>query len=389
MIKITPLLTGVAVLSMSFISVKASADTIVPYPVDSVKVEKTGLIKRIIKYFDETNKKPIGRKMDFSFIGGPMYSSDEKFGVGLVAAGAYNTCPEDSITQVSNISLTFKATTALHFSVGLEGEHIFPHDKYRLTYTGEFSSIKTKYWGIGYDMDSNDENESDFKYFASRAEAIFGVRVGNGLYVGPLLTLDYVSARHYSNPELWIGQPASTFNYGVGVSLRYDTRDNLTAPRRGIFLRLDQSFDWGWMGNRHPFSVNELTAAWYGPLWKSATLATRLHWRVTWGDTPWGLMSTIGGSTTMRGYFEGRYRDKGAADVCVELRQHVWRRNGLVAWVGVGSVFPRLSDIEFRQLLPNYGIGYRWEFKKNVNVRLDLGFGKHESGIFFNINEAF
>lgn len=367
----------------------AQADSLAAAAADSVAEPRPGLIKRIIQYFDETNKKPIGRKMDFSFIGGPMYSSDEKFGVGLVAAGAYNTCPEDSVTKVSNVSLTFKATTALHFEVGIEGEHIFPHDRYRLTYDGSFSSIKTQYWGIGYDMDSNDANETAYKYFAARAEAIFGFNVGHNIYIGPVATLDYISARKYDNPALWDGLPKTTFNYGIGASLRYDTRDNLTAPHRGIFVRFDQTFDWGWMGNRHPFSVNELTAALYGPLWKDATLATRLHWRVTWGDTPWGLMSTLGGSTTMRGYFEGRYRDKGAADICVELRQHIWRRNGLVAWVGVGSVFPKVTEIRFRQLLPNYGIGYRWEFKKNVNVRLDLGFGKHEKGIFFNINEAF
>ena len=41
-------------------------------------------------------------------------------------------------------------------------------------------------------------------------------------------------------------------------------------------------------------------------------------------------------------------------------------------------------------VLPNFGIGYRWEFKKDVNVRLDYGFGKGgQSGFIFNINEAF
>ena len=42
-----------------------------------------------------------------------------------------------------------------------------------------------------------------------------------------------------------------------------------------------------------------------------------------------------------------------------------------------------------KHILPNYGFGYRWEFKKRVNVRLDLGFGKHQTGFIFNINEAF
>ena len=46
--------------------------------------------------------------------------------------------------------------------------------------------------------------------------------------------------------------------------------------------------------------------------------------------------------------------------------------------------------IEMQSTLPNYGIGYRWEFKNRVNVRLDYGFGKKgQSGFLFNINEAF
>ena len=101
------------------------------------------------------------------------------------------------------------------------------------------------------------------------------------------------------------------------------------------------------------------------------------------------MLATFGGSSTMRGYYEGRFRDKGVLDMTVELRQHIWRRNGLVVWLGVGTVFPKFSDIEFRKLLPNAGIGYRWEFKKNTNVRLDFGVGKGETSFLFSINEAF
>ncbi len=351
--------------------------------------KRPGLVQRIISYFDDSNKKPIGRNMDFSFLGGPYYSSDSKFGIGLVAAGLYNTFPEDSITRPSNLSLSLKATTAAHFELAVSGEHVFPHDRYRASYEVAFSSIHTKYWGIGYAQCSNDDNESKYRYLALNAEAHFAWRVGRSIYIGPMLTCDYVNAGNLQKPELWDGQPLRTFNYGIGASFQFDTRDNLTAPKRGVFVRLDQSFDFGWMGNKYPFKSNELTGAWYGPLWKGATLAARLHWQLTWGQTPWSLMPAIGGSSSMRGYFEGRYRDKGEVDVCIELRQHLWRRNGAVAWVGAASLFPKLTEINFRQILPNFGFGYRWEFKKNVNVRVDVGFGKHQSGLFFNINEAF
>ena len=76
-------------------------------------------------------------------------------------------------------------------------------------------------------------------------------------------------------------------------------------------------------------------------------------------------------------------------DAQIELRQHIWKRNGVAVWAGAGTVFPRFSDFTSKHILPNYGFGYRWEFKKRVNVRLDLGFGKHQTGFIFNINEAF
>ncbi len=109
-----------------------------------------------------------------------------------------------------------------------------------------------------------------------------------------------------------------------------------------------------------------------------------------YGNPSWGMLAQLGGSSAMRGYYEGRYRDKHKIETQVELRQHVWRRNGIVVWAGAGTVFDKPGSIKLRHVLPNYGVGYRWEFKKNVNVRLDYGFGKKgQSGFTFNINEAF
>lgn len=91
----------------------------------------------------------------------------------------------------------------------------------------------------------------------------------------------------------------------------------------------------------------------------------------------------------MRGYYDGRYRDKNVGDAVVELRQHIYGRSGGVVWVGAGNVFPDFSHIDIRHSLPNFGVGYRWEFKHKVNIRLDYGFGRHTSGLIFSINEAF
>ncbi|MBJ2160695.1 MAG: BamA/TamA family outer membrane protein [Muribaculaceae bacterium] len=357
-------------------------------PCDTVPSKK-GFISKIIGYFNESNKPRTDKAFDFSIIGGPHYSSDTKFGVGLVAAGLYKTDRSDTILPQSDVSVYFDATTSMFFKLGIEGNHIFPKDRARIYYDVYFSSVNSKFWGIGYDRNVDNANESDYKYLNSQALASYVWKLAPSLYLGPMVAFDYINGRKFAKPWLLDGQAERTFNLGLGFTLQYDSRDFLKNASRGVFFRLDQRFNPRFLLNKYAFSLTELTLATYKEVWKGGILAFRFHSRLTYGNTPWGLMSTLGGSDNMRGYYEGRYRDKSSADVCLELRQHVWRRNGVVAWVGAGTVFSKFGDLRWREVLPNYGIGYRWEFKKKVNVRLDLGFGRHQMGFIFNINEAF
>lgn len=73
----------------------------------------------------------------------------------------------------------------------------------------------------------------------------------------------------------------------------------------------------------------------------------------------------------------------------MELRQHILGRLGCTAWVGGGNVFPSLGKIKFKNTLPNYGLGLRFEFKHNVNIRADYGFGKDTGGLVFQFAKAF
>ena len=108
-----------------------------------------------------------------------------------------------------------------------------------------------------------------------------------------------------------------------------------------------------------------------------------------YGDVPWTMMAQVGVLGRMRGYYEGRYRDRNIMEGQLELRQHIKGRNGIAVWVGLANVFPNFGHIYYDEMLPNYGIGYRWEFKKRVNIRFDLGFTKDSPNFTFNINEAF
>ena len=347
-------------------------------------------VNRILDYFNDSNKNKKHKRFDFSVIGGPHYASDTKFGLGLVAAGLYRTDPNDSILPPSNVSLYGDVSSVGFYMLGVRGNHIAPKGRYRIDYHLYFYSFPADFWGIGYEMGDNDANKSDMKRWQAQAEVSFLFRVADNFYIGPMASYDYVIGKHIERPELLQGMDQHTWNVGAGVSLVYDNRDNLTNPHRGIYLNINQMFRPGFMGNDYAFSTTAFRFDAYQQLGKRTVLAEDIGANFNFGNPSWGMMAELGGTHSMRGYYEGRYRDKHSLEATVELRQHVWKRNGIVVWVGAGTIFPKFSALRSKQILPNAGVGYRWEFKKNVNVRLDYGFGKSgQSGFLFNINEAF
>ena len=55
-------------------------------------------------------------------------------------------------------------------------------------------------------------------------------------------------------------------------------------------------------------------------------------------------------------------------------------RHGIVLWAGGGTMSESARHLGGGHWLPNVGVGYRFEFKPRMNVRLDFGVGKQSSG---------
>lgn len=371
---------------------EVSAGVSAPNTVSADTTERPNLIRRVINYFEEANREHPDKAFDISFIGGPHYSSEQGLGLGVAGSGRYRAGKNwrtDTITPYSNITLKLDVATAPLYKVGLEGYHIFPGDHSRLNYDVYFYKFRDKFWGIGYDYNSVDSNETNYSRLQAMAKLNYAIKLHDGIFLGPTGIFSYVNARKFGNPTLWQGQSNRIFTTGIGFAFTIDTRDIPTGPTRGVYIDVEQVFNPRFLANKYAYSMTEVKVATYCPVWKGGLIAPMVHGRFTYGNTPWSMLSTFGGGDFMRGYYEGRYRDKNAMDVTVELRQHVWRRNGIVVWLGAGTVFPRFDAMRFKQILPNAGLGYRWSFKKGVNVRLDVGFGRGEHGINFGLNEAF
>lgn len=361
-------------------------NTIEEYENDSTSKKKS-ITKRLINYFEEAKKDKSNEKFDLSFIGGPSYSVDTKFGIGILASGLYRLDREDQELPPSDLSIFSNITTSGFFSLGLENHTIFPENKYRINTTLNFAFLPTKYYGVGYEAGNLGEFTKYDQYQTTFQTSVLR-KILKNTYAGVNFNLKNINGRKFKNPELQ-PQDRNSFILGGGLLLTYDSRDFIPNPSKGFYFKYEENFYPSFLGNDQHFREAFLTARTYQPVWTDGILAIDLDGIIKTGDVPWSMMSMIGGSYQMRGYFIGRYRDKKRINAQAELRQKIYNRHGAVAWAGVGTVFDKFREFTTSHLLPNFGIGYRWEFKNRVNVRLDYGFGKNQSGFYFNINEAF
>lgn len=360
---------------------------------DSMSTHKhKSLWGKITNYFRNSNKQKANKKIDFGFIPGPNYSATTGFGLGFLGTATYSADRTDATLPRSNASIYSNMTTGGFFMIGLRGNHIFPHEQFQLDYKVNISTFSNSFWGIGYANADNDNNKTDYRRNRINAMARFMIKLAPKTYIGPLINYRVTQARNIEDDYayLWQGQDKTVRAYTAGVSFTYDSRDFMLNASRGIFLQIDQTFTPRCFGNgNYNFSSTEATFATYGRLWKGAILAGELHGMFNYGHTPWAFLAEVGSNDRMRGYYAGRYADKNVIEGQLELRQHIKGRNGVVAWVALANAFDKFDNIAWRRTLPNAGIGYRWEFKKHINIRIDYGFTRKGGGFIFNINEAF
>ena len=359
--------------------------------------------ERFIRYFSESEKdRSFERKLDFSFVPALYYTNSTSAGLAVVAAGLYRIDRNNRAIPPSNFSVYGTASLTGFYRVGVKGDNIFRNDARRICYEAEFYSQPTKFWGLGYEA-AMQNNSVRYNGSRSMADIRYFERIAKGLYLGIGSDFSYDYARQTRrNPEDFPhfierlnGAKSSYYALGISLFVEYDTRDVLSSPKRGVHILLQ--------GKIRPKGTSDIGATtfsgslkfnYYQPLWRGATLAFDLHGEVNSKATPWTLYASIGGTSSMRGYYEGRFADLCAVSLQAELRQKIYKRLGGVVWGGAGNVFS-FENFAWRNTMPTYGVGLRYEVKRRINLRLDYGFGGKDGygklihGAVFSINEAF
>ena len=166
-----------------------------------------------------------------------------------------------------------------------------------------------------------------------------------------------------------------------------DYRDNVYNPSRGSYLELVTQHSTG----DFRFHRYRVDARIYNKVAKPVLWANQIFVDVTTGDTPFYMMTMLGGTKRMRGYYEGRFRDKSGVLYQTELRAKIWRRWGAVAFFSAGIVdrSPNYWSIANLRNTSGAGIRFLLDPEKNINVRFDVAAGPGSTQFYFTVGEAF
>lgn len=362
------------------------------YAQESVEVDptsKSSAIEMLFDFADKTVDLISGEK--WSFIPAVVYSPETNLGLGARAIRIfrYQNHP-NPLLRPSSLPITFLYTLNNQAIFTTELELWANENKEYINARLELTDYPFKFYGIGNEPDgTNEESYSTrYAYFHVNYER----QILKGIYLGPRyeFRIDDIYKKELGGilDKAEVAGSAGQRLSGLGLVLNYDTRDNIFQPKAGWFNSASWMSFQNLFGSNFTFNQYALDLRKYFNPYKSQVLAVQSFWSFTAGNPPFQHVSLIGGSDLMRGYFEGRYRDRHAVVHQAEYRLPIYRNFGMVFFGSAGQVSRTLSQFSVNRM--KYGAGFGFRYKLNpegLNIRIDIAFGDQRA-FYFGLNEV-
>lgn len=264
-------------------------------------------------------------------------------------------------------------------------------DDLRIKVGAAYADVSYEFYGIG-----NDVADLGISILVRQKMPLyFGTatyRVWKNLYIGAGFTGGTVDTSvSVEIPSSFLVNPFGELDIGAWmIPLEWDSRDHEQFPRTGFKIDGRAMLYRNSAGSEFNAETYKIAGNHYLPMRERDVLATRLMVRWTKGDAPFFLKSTFGGSTDLRGYASGRYRDNMMYAVQTEYRWQFSERWIFTGFVGVGEVAKNFSDFG-ENYLPAGGVGTRFVLSKKHRVALsfDVARGKTGTEYYVGVGEAF
>lgn len=370
------------------------------------KVDIIDVVKSKFEFSPKTIKRSPGKKVYFSLL--PVSSSVPGGGKALItstAAGFYLGNRKN--TFLSNVTfspyLNFKGRYALTFRSNVyTSENIW-----NIQGDTRFSLYPEYTWGTKTNNRQNQKVLVNYKYIRfyqtllRRIEPYFLAGIGYNLdyHININTVNDPIGLTEFTGYSYGTEAGKNSLSSGLTLNILYDSRNNSVNPLPGAYANLIYRTNPAILGNG-------------SNTWKSLYLDVRKYisypdrkrkvvalWSYVWtalsNNVPYLDLPGIGWDSYQRsgrGIDQNRYRGKTMWYAEGEYRRDI-TVNGLIGYV----VFANLNTItgpgNNRYSGPHaaLGGGLRLKFNKrsNTNIAIDYGFSKGNSGIYFNLGEAF
>ncbi|MBL7943132.1 MAG: BamA/TamA family outer membrane protein [Flavobacteriales bacterium] len=329
-----------------------------------------------------------------TFFAFPLIFHTPEAGWGFGATAFYNFHPSknDKVSPASQVSFGAAYTTKRQYMFYLPYEFYWSERKNHLSGELGFYYYTFHFYGVGRQMEEG--IDESFAVHMPQFRATYLRKLAPHFFAGARWWFEkYDIAKSEAGGLLESGQiPGSegSTTSGPGVVALFDSRDHVYSAHKGWYLELvyhNQSQIWGsnYWYDRYRFDLRKYFEI------KKSVIALNLFGDALSGSVPFNQMAGIGGSKRMRGYYEGRYRDKNLALFQAEYRFPVWKILGGTVFGSAAGLSDRIESLSLSHAKFAAGCGLRLLLNpiNRLSLRMDMAFGKNSDAFYFTVNEAF
>lgn len=292
----------------------------------------------------------------------------------------------------SSVSAAVVYTAKKQLILSLIPDLFFDHGKRRFFASALYLNFPDTFYGIGNDAPLGDSEGYTAKTSSLLLSGEQEVRPNLSLGLLTWLRFEKISETE-STGLLFDGSLTGSTRgtaAGAGLFFRWDTRDNYFYTGKGLYVRSSWMLFGSALGGDFRFSRAALDVRRFTSFGWRHIVALRAYTQAVEGNAPFQLLPQVGGRELMRGYPEGRYRDKVMAVLQAEYRLVVWGPVGFVLFGSAGDLQRRYSALGSEKLIFAGGPGLRLLMnEEGLNFRIDYGVGRDGGAFYFTLGEAF
>jgi outer membrane protein assembly factor BamA len=303
----------------------------------------------------------------------PMVNYDPSFewNLAALANAFFRASPADTVSPSSMAGAMVGYTTNGTWYWGLYTKLYLDEDNCRAAAAYGDASVNFQYY---------DELVGSFIDFNS-VHDVFMVELQRRVYKRWYLGLKYVNQKTATKYEIGgqTGDPTRQNMNNLGLIVSRDTRDAIYNPYDGSYLNLRTGHYRDAWGSDYIYDNYELGFTKFFNISDHQVV-----------DVPFEGQYVVG-RDDIRGYTNGMHRGEQVYDLQAEYRWNIRGKWGAVAFGGVATAVDDPKEITWGGLLPAVGIGIRYMAipSEQINIGIDLAFGKDDWGVYFRIGEVF